>query len=86
MKSMDIKSATGLNAISGADFYFSDKIYLGIELGFGFLLEGKGKTKTKYENQDGSSGLQNSITKGVTSNFNWGPNYQGTIRIGYCLK
>ncbi len=86
MKNMTAKSSFGLNAISGADFYFSDKVYLGIELGFGFIFEGKGKTKTKYENQDGASGLQNSISKGTTTNINWGPNYQGTIRLGYCIK
>ena len=86
MKNITTKSSIGLNVISGADFYFSDKIYLGIELGFGFLFDGKGKTKTKYENQDGASGLQNSMTKGTTTNLNWGPNYQGTIRLGYCIR
>jgi hypothetical protein len=81
-----MSSTFGLNAITGTDFYFSEKIYVGVELGFGFLFEGKGKTKIKYENQEGTSGLQNSITKGNTTTLNWGPNYQGTIRIGYCIR
>lgn len=85
-KNMGINSSFGLNLLSGVDYYFTEKIYAGVELGFGFLFEGKGKTKTKYENQDGNSGLQNTTTKGNSTNLNWGPNYQGTIRLGYCIK
>ena len=76
-------SSFGLNVLSGTDFYFSDKIYMGIELGFGFLFTGRSVSKTKYNNQDESSNLENTVSKGNTTNINWGPNYQGTIRLGY---
>jgi len=75
----------GLNILSGADIYIMDKFYLGIELGFGFLLDGAGKDRVKYKNPEDDS-MENTITKGNSSQLNWGPNYQGTLRIGYCLK
>ena len=43
-------SSAGLNIVCGADYYFSDKIYLGIEMGYGFLRDGKGSNSTKYTN------------------------------------
>lgn len=79
-------SSFGLNVLSGTDFYFSDKIYMGIELGFGFLFTGRSISKTKYNNQDESSNLENTVSKGNTTNINWGPNYQGTIRLGYHIR
>ena len=78
-------STYGLNILAGSDFYFSEKIYVGVELGYGFLYEGAGVTKTKYKNPSSSS-LENSTTKGTTSSLNWGPNYQGTLRLGFCIK
>ncbi|MDB4648917.1 hypothetical protein OAF64_02870 [Crocinitomicaceae bacterium] len=75
----------GLNILSGADIYIIDKFYLGIELGFGFLLDGAGKSRVKYQNPENDS-MENTVTKGNSSQLNWGPNYQGTLRIGYCLK
>jgi hypothetical protein len=86
MRSITTQSNIGLNVLTGTDFYFSKKIYLGVELGFGLLLEGKGKSKVRYENQDPASGLEDSNTKGNSTTLNWGPNYQGTIRLGYCIK
>jgi hypothetical protein len=86
MRSINTQSNIGLNVLTGTDFYFSKKIYLGVELGFGLLLEGKGKSKVRYENQDPASGLEDSNTKGNSTTLNWGPNYQGTIRLGYCIK
>ena len=75
----------GLNLLSGADFYFTDKMYIGLELGFGFLFEGPGVSKTKYKNPSDPS-LEDTTTKGSSSSLNWGPNYQGTLRLGYCIK
>lgn len=79
-------SSVGFNMLSGTDFYFSDKIYMGIELGFGFLFTGRSISKTKYKNQDESSNLENTVSKGNTTDINWGPNYQGTIRLGYHIR
>lgn len=79
-------SSFGINALSGTDFYFSEKIYLGVELGFGFLYNGRTVSKTKYNNPDPSSNLESTASKGNTTSLNWGPNYQGTIRIGYHIR
>jgi hypothetical protein len=78
-------SSLGLNIVCGADYYFSDKIYLGIEMGYGFLRDGKGSNSTKYTNPFDPS-LTDEKTKGNSTNLNWGPNYQGTIRLGFCIK
>lgn len=75
----------GLNLLSGADFYITSKVYLGIEMGFGFLREGRGKSSTNYDNPDDPA-KENTNEKGNSSSFNWGPNYQGSIRLGYHLK
>ena len=75
----------GLNVVSGTDFYFADKIYLGIEMGFGFIRDSRGVNSVKYDNPSDAT-LENTKTKGNSTNLNWGPNYQGTIRLGYCIK
>jgi hypothetical protein len=75
----------GLNIFSGTDFYFTEKFFLGIEMGFGLMVEGAGHTKTKYNNPEDPT-LTDSNKKGLSSNLSWGPNYQGTIRLGYCFK
>jgi hypothetical protein len=85
MRTSNSSPQFGLNILSGADIYIIDKFYLGIELGFGFLLDGAGKSKVKYTNPEDAS-MENTVTKGNSSQLNWGPNYQGTLRIGYCLK
>ena len=80
------KISSGLKGSSNQNvFYFSDKVYLGIEMGFGFLRDGRGINLVKYKNPDDPT-LVDTKTKGNSTNLNWGPNYQGTIRIGYCIK
>lgn len=85
MRTSNSSPQFGLNILSGADIYIIDKFYLGVELGFGFLLDGAGKSRVKYQNPEDDS-MENTVTKGNSSQLNWGPNYQGTLRIGYCLK
>jgi hypothetical protein len=75
----------GLNIVSGTDFYFADKIYVGIEMGFGFIRDSRGINSVKYTNPSDAT-MVNTKTKGNSTNLNWGPNYQGTIRLGYCIK
>jgi opacity protein-like surface antigen len=83
--SVDSKSTFGMNVLTGADYYITDKIYLGVELGFGFQYEGRGGSSVVWENPENSS-ESDSDEIGNSSNFQWGPNYQATIRLGYCLK
>ncbi len=88
IKTQKTKSSTtslGLNVFSGADFYLSEKLYMGVEIGFGFMFDGKGKTSVSWKNPEDSSEVS-SETVGNSTNIQWGPNYQGTIRLGYCLK
>ena len=79
------KSTIGLNVFTGADIYLTDKIFLGVEIGFGFQYEGRGSTSVVWDNSENS--LESDSNEiGNSSNLQWGPNYQGTIRLGYCLK
>jgi hypothetical protein len=77
------KASFGLNVLMGTDFYATEHLYLGAEIGFGFLTEGLGKTKISYENAENTGASKPSETKGNTRETNWGPNYQGTIRLGW---
>ncbi len=81
----DHSSVLGLNLFTGTDFYFAEKFYIGVEIGFGFLYNSKGYTSTKYNNPSDPTFTDNK-SKGTSSDFTWGPNYQGTFRIGYCIK
>jgi len=85
-RQIQASSSFGINALSGTDFYFTEKFYLGVELGFGFLYKGRSVSKTKYNNPEPSSNLVNTVSKGNSTSLNWGPNYQGTIRIGYHIR
>jgi hypothetical protein len=77
-------SSFGSNILMGMDYYISDHLFLGAELGFGLLLNGRGKTKTSYDNPEFP--IQDSEIIGNTKELNWGPNYQGTIRFGWVFK
>ena len=70
----------GLNIVSGCDYYFAKKFYVGLELGFGFSTSLPSTVTTVAANGDRNT------TTGNTSSLNWGPNYIASIRIGYCLK
>jgi hypothetical protein len=84
-KNISSNSIFGLNIFSGADFYITEKIFLGVELGFGLQYDGRGRTSLKGKNPENNSDL-NTKEIGNSSSFQWGPNYQGTIRLGYCLN
>ena len=79
------KSTLGLNILAGGDYYFTDKVYLGVELGFGFTREGRGKTKVEYDNYPAGEDEPDDVV-GNSTTLNWGPNYQATIRLGFCIK
>ncbi len=73
----------GLNLLLGADFYFSPKIYLGTEVGFGFASTSEGDTETSNGGAanptDGAAGT----TAPGGSSFNLGPNFNSAIRLGF---
>jgi len=79
------KSTIGLRILAGGDYYFTDKIYLGAELGFGFTRTGR--EKTSYELENGYTGeVAPEDSEGNSTKLTWGPNFQTTIRLGFCLK
>lgn len=68
----------GLNGVIGADFYFTKKMYLGTELGFGFQYRAIGKTV----NSSTAEGAEDVETKNG-STFNLAPNVNTQIRLGF---
>lgn len=78
-------STIGLNLVAGVDYYFSDAIYLGAEMGFGFANTKDKDNETSYENAPDGFDASTS-TVGNTKNASWGPNYQGTIRLGWLFN
>lgn len=78
-------STFGLNAVAGADFYFSDAIYLGAELSFGFASTKDKEVEITFENP--ADGFKDSTTTlGNISGSGWGPSTQGTIRLGWLFN
>ncbi|MFN0032613.1 MAG: hypothetical protein ACKVOR_10680 [Flavobacteriales bacterium] len=78
-------SSFGINAVAGCDFYFSDAIYMGAEIAFGF-----GRTKDK-ENEvtfvDAPDGFDDATSiEGNTTSSAWGPGVQGTLRLGWLFN
>jgi hypothetical protein len=78
----DGSTTFGLNAVAGCDFYFSDAIYLGVELGFGYAGTSNADTEITYDNLDTDD--PDPTVNGKSSS--WGPNYQGTIRLGWLFN
>lgn len=70
----------GVNALAGFDFYFTNNLYLGAEIGFGFAASSDKDTEVTY---DGPLDVD-SIDPTLNGSSNgWGPNYQGTLRLGW---
>jgi len=75
----------GINAVAGTDFYFADNIYLGAEIGFGFSRTADGDNETTFENApDGVDDVTSILNN--TTNSSWGPNFQGTLRLGWLFN
>lgn len=84
----------GLNLVAGTDFYFADNIYLGAELGFGFASTRQRDTETSVSDLDAFR-IANGIPQDEDvefdpilngSNSGWGPNVQGTLRLGWLFN
>jgi hypothetical protein len=78
-------SRFGVNLVAGVDYYIADALYLGAEIGFGFARSGDKENETTFENpQDGSENATSSLNN--VKSASWGPNYQGTIRLGWLFN
>jgi len=71
----------GVNAVTGFDFYFASKLYLGAEIGFGIGLVSNSDIKM----DDTISGYTKPDPQEQGSSLNIGPNFNGAIRLGYCF-
>ncbi|ABG57301.1 hypothetical protein [Cytophaga hutchinsonii] len=72
----------GLRAVSGADYYFVEKVYLGAEFGWGFVASKEGKTKD--ETTPAGGGATNTVeTKSTGGTFNLAPSLTAGLRLGF---
>lgn len=79
----DGSTTFGLNILAGTDFYFADNIYLGAELGFGFQTT---SNKDTTEETTGIDDWEDPDPSLNGSNSAWGPNVQGTLRLGWLFN
>lgn len=70
----------GLRAVTGADYYFVDKVYLGAEFGWGFAAMKDGKTKTETTTGGTTTTVE---TKSTGGTFDLMPSLTAGVRIGY---
>ncbi|MCD4698794.1 MAG: hypothetical protein K8S16_21390 [Bacteroidales bacterium] len=70
--------AINFNALCGADFYFTKKIYLGAEIGFGVLT-------TSLKEVEQSVGTNSEVVMEKESVMDVGFNFNPAIRLGFCF-
>ena len=73
----------GVNVVAGFDYYFADNLYLGAEIGFGFSRTADKDTEVTYEGPLDPDPIDPTING---SSIGWGPNYQGTLRLGWLFN
>jgi len=71
-------TSIGLNLLTGADFYFTKKFYLGAEIGFGFM-------STSWKEVTVSMGSTTITVDNKYSSRDLGFNYNSAIRLGFCF-
>ena len=75
----------GLRAVTGAEYFFVKKAYIGLEAGWGFLSMKDSKVKSSVTTPDGSGGTD-TVTNDTNSpggSFQLVPAITGSVRIGY---
>ena len=73
----------GVNAVAGFDYYIAKQLYLGSEIGFGFSFVRNRDVKTEYSNKNAFGVTENPDPFERGSAFNFGPNANAAIRLGY---
>lgn len=85
----------GINLLAGFDYYFTDNLYLGAELGFGFSNTSFGDDTFEVSNTaawsygfSGGATLGEDLPAAVVngSEFNVGPTVNGRIRLGFLIN
>lgn len=79
-------STIALNAMIGADYYITEKVYIGAELGIGlFNMKSTGDRDVEIKNAATNTTVKNT-TKGTSENaFGLAPNAIGQVRLGIIL-
>lgn len=81
----------GVNLLAGMDFYFTNHLYIGTEIGFGFQSVSQGDDEFEVSDLTAYK-IANQIPEETTVTFDpftngsssgWGPNFQGTLRLGW---
>ncbi|KAA3439975.1 outer membrane beta-barrel protein [Rufibacter hautae] len=67
----------GLGAVAGADYYFAQHVYLGVEFGFGLQYQAEGDVEINPEN--GS----NTTLEGESGSLRLRPNVNTGLRLGF---
>jgi hypothetical protein len=73
----------GVNAVAGMDFYFTNSLYLGAEIGFGFANTSDRDTEVTYEGPIDADDVDPTLNG---SSMGWGPNFQGSLRLGWLFN
>jgi len=71
----------GLRAVTGADYYFVEKVYLGAELGWGFIASKNDKINDEVTPAGGQT--VKTTTNSTGGSFNILPSLTAGLRIGY---
>ncbi len=71
----------GANVVAGADYYITNKIYMGVEVGYGLQLVNSATIKT----ESSVSGAPSIDDQKPGSTFNFGPNFNGAFRLGWAF-
>jgi hypothetical protein len=69
----------GLNALIGADYYISKKLFMGVEMGFGL------QTITKSEVTEEETGYPDETISEKSNAMEIGVNFNSAIRLGYAF-
>ncbi len=72
----------GLRAVTGADYYFVENVYLGAELGWGFIASKESKSKEETTPAGGGATTTTEIKSGGGS-FNVAPSLTAGLRLGF---
>jgi hypothetical protein len=71
----------GANAVAGADYYITNKVYMGVEVGYGLQFVNAATIKTETT----VSGAPTVKDQKPGNSLNFGPNFIGAFRLGYAF-
>lgn len=82
-KTKDGSLDLGVRLVLGADWYFTEKMYLGVEVGYGVLYSSKNDTKYEYGVTIDPDNRPEDAPRG--SDLKIGPTFNSALRLGYAF-